>query len=1094
MKNDYRKQRLLYRSGFRNFLQMMKLTAVFMMAAFLQVQASVAFSQKKLNVVVKDAPLKEVFQLIMKQSDYRLFYNDNMLPAGSTVTVKAKGASLEEVLMMALAGTGFRYEIRPSGLVLIEPDIAAQGMITVTGKVTDGNGQPLPGVTVLNKSSNKGALTNEKGVYSINVPGDAVLSFSLIGFTSKEIPVNNRNVVDAVLLTSTSNLEQVVVVGYGTQKKANLTGAVGTVNVAQAFKSRPVTNVQELLAGTVAGLNVTKGSGAVGSGANINIRGTATIGSNSGVLVLIDGIPGNINTLNPNDIENVSVLKDAASAAIYGSRAANGVILITTKKGVASSKPVVDVSSSVGIQQPQFMLDFVGAADYMKLWDEALVNDGKSPVYGQKGQDDLKAGKLPDNKWYKEIYKNNTVINNNYASIAGQREDISYRLSGSYDYQDGTLPNNVYRRYTVRPDVSIKLARNLSVSANIQYTETQITEPQGGTTGWQSQAARVSPISPIYSATGQYGLGSSMAGNPIAGVNEGGINKNKVKELMGIFSFNYSPLKNWNIDGSYAKYSYDNWLSSRLNTYNLYDDNGNIAAVKNQVNSLSNTTNSNYRNTLQFTTDYTIGFGLHHFKGLLGYSQELYNLSNFYASRDGMPFPNVNVLDIGTLNKQNGGSASEVAIQSVFGRINYDYGGKYLLEANMRGDGSSRFAPGHRWGVFPSFSAGWNIHRESFIADHFNWISELKLRASWGVLGDAEKVSYYATASVLTFQPNIYGFNNSIVPGAYTNVAVNPNLSWEEAKLANIGLDAGFLRNKIGFTVEYFVNNRDKILYQAPVSLEFGLPAPYTNLLAMQNHGLDVSLYYKDRQGDWNWGVAANTSFSKNKVTNMAGTGPWIVDNGYTQQGDQYQLPYGLQAIGLFKDAAEITKSANQGPNIFPGNIKYKDQNNDGKIDGSDRVVLNTKVPIRFAFNMNAGWKHFDLSANVYGLLNTYRYISGYEGWAFYLSQNARPMHLDAWRPDNLNGSYPRLSIQYTSNDTRYSGFWLRKADYLKIQNVQLGYTFPKHIADRLKMSYLRAFISGQNLATFTGYDGFDPEGGYYPLSRTWSFGVNLKF
>ncbi|MBO9727481.1 MAG: TonB-dependent receptor [Chitinophaga sp.] len=1072
----------------------MKITAVLMIAALLQVHASVAFSQKKLNVNVKNVSLKEVLQLIMTQSDYRLFYNDNKLPENKTVSLKVKDASLEDVLRTVLAGTGFGFEIRPSGLVLIEPGPQLQGLITVTGKVTDGQGLPLPGVTILNKNTGKGALTDEKGNYTLSTPDDAVLTFSLIGFTPQEVSVNHRTTINIVLQTSTSKLDELVVVAYGTQKKANLTGSVGTVNVAQAFKSRPVTNTQELLAGTVPGLNISKGTGAVGSGAAINIRGTSTIGSSSGVLVLIDGIPGNIYTLNPNDIANVSVLKDAASAAIYGSRAANGVILITTKKGGAGKEPVIDISSSVGVQQPQFRLDFVGAADYMKLWDEALVNDGKAPVYGQKGQDDLKAGKLPDNRWYKDIYKKNTLINNNYASISGQKDNISYRVSGSYDYQDGTLPNNDYRRYTVRPDLSIKLRDNLSVSTNIQYTETQLTTPQGGTDLWQSQAARIAPISPVTAAMGQYGIGSSMAGNPIAAVNEGGINKTKVKELMAIFGITYTPLKNWNITGNYAKYSYDDWISSRLNTYYLYDDNGNIAATKNQVNSLKNSTNSSYRNTLQFTTDYTYSLERHHFKGLLGYSQELYNSNNFYASRDGMPFAGIDVLDMGTLNKQNGGTASDVAIQSVFGRINYDYDGKYLVEANLRGDGSSRFAPGHRWGVFPSFSAGWNMHRESFIADHFNWITALKLRASWGVLGDAEKVGSYATASILNFVPNIYGFSNAIVPGAFVDTAVNKNLSWEEAKLGNIGLDASFLENKVGFTVDYFINNRDKILYRAPVSLEFGMKAPYTNLLAMRNRGLDASVFYNDRQGDWNWGATANVSFSKNQITNLAGTGPWIDNNTYTAENGQYQLPYGLQAIGLFQSVDEIAKSPNQGPNVFPGNIKYKDQNGDNIIDGNDRVILNTKVPVMYALNLNLGWRDFDFSANMYGTLNTYRYMSGFEGWAFYLSQNARPMHLDAWRPDNPNASYPRLSIQYTSNDTRYSSYWLRKSNFLKLQNVQLGYTLPKTVLNQLRIKYLRVFVSGQNLATFSGYKGFDPEGGYYPLSRTWAFGVNLKF
>lgn len=1070
----------------------MKITAMLLMVAGLQVQAAAVFSQSRINMKVKNASVKEVLRRIKAQTDYRLFYNDNALPDDKKVTLRVNNATLAEVLEATFAGTGFLYEIRPSGLVLIER--ANQPDIQVSGIIKDEAGAPLPGVAVVQKGSPKGTTTNNEGAFTLTVSADAVLSVNLLGYSPQEVPVNNRSAINITMQRSTSLLEQVVVVGYGTQKKSNLTGAIGTVNVAQAMNAKPVTNVQELLAGTVPGLNIRKTTGAVGAAATVNIRGTATLGSSSGVLVLIDGIPGNMHTLNPNDIANISVLKDAASAAIYGSRAANGVILVTTKKGQGNGKPVVEIVSSIGLQKPQFMVDFIGAADYMRLWDQAMVNDKKPEVYGQQGQEDLKAGKYADTRWYKEIYKKNTVISNNYMSVSGQKSDITYRLAGSYDYQDGTLPNNDYRRYMVRPDVTIKLTKDLSLSANIQYTETQIGEPQGGTEGWQSQATRVAPISFIKTKQGRYAIGSSMAGNPIAGVYEGGFNKTKVKELMSIFDVSWTPLKNWNIKGTYSSYAYDSWVTNRVSTYFLYDDQGNVVSTQNKVSSLRNASSSSQRNLLQLVTDYTHHLRDHHFKILGGYSQELYNIGNFFASRDGLPFPGIHVLDVGTLNKQSGGRADDVAIQSVFARLNYDYEGRYLFEANIRGDGSSRFARGNRWGAFPSFSAGWNINREKFMSGQANWLSELKLRASWGILGDAEKVGYYSTYELLKYAPNTYGFNGAMVPGAFVETAVNKDIQWEQSQLANIGLNAAFLDGKTGLTVDYFINNRSNILYPPPVPLEFGLKPPTRNLLKMENRGLEISAWYKDRKGDLNWGVDANASFSRNRVSDLAGTGPWVDGSTLTSQGDQYQLPYGLEATGLFQSADEVAKSANQGPNVFAGNIKYKDQNSDGVIDGKDRVVLNRKVPLRFGLNLNAGWKGFDFAVNVYGTMNTMRYISGYEGWAFYLSQNARPMHLDSWTPQNPGGKYPRLSMQYTSNDQKYSSFWLRKSDYLKLQNMQLGYTLPKSWLDRAKISYLRVYVSAQNLATFTRYEGFDPEGGYYPISRTMAFGANFKF
>ncbi len=1065
----------------------------------------------KVSIVAKNISTQDLMLEIEKQTDYLFVYNANEVNLNRKVTIQATNQTVAEVLNKAFDQTDVIYAMEGSNIMLIKKETrnktlsTQQKARTINGIITDEKGEAIIGANVSVKGTTNGTITDVDGNFSLaNISDNDIIVISYIGYTPQEIRVGKQTSLKVILKEDTQAIDEVVVVGFGTQKKVNLTGSIGTVKADEVLKSRPVTNVQELLAGSVPGMVVTKGSGAAGSGASINIRGTSTIGDSSGVLVLIDGIPGNIYTLNPNDIESVSILKDAASAAIYGSRAANGVILVTTKGAKATERPTVEFSSNIGIQNPQFKLDFVGAEDFMRLYDQAMINDGKQAVYGEQGIQDLHAGKYVDNKWYKEIYKKNTVINNTHVALSGKEKSISYRFSISNDYQDGNLPNNNYNRLIFKPDMRFQVLKNLEARASLQYTQTNIKNPNGGTTIWQTQAARISPVTPIYNTDGSYATGGAMGGNPIAGVNKSGYSKERHKEMMAIFDVSYSPLKDWNIKGNIATYSHNTTYKDRKNTYYLYDNDGNIAKTENQVSSLKETNTYNFRTQLQFTSDYSFKIAAdHNFKVLAGYSQEYYKSDGFWASRDKLPFDGIDVLNTGSDNKQNGSAdndgneySNDVAVQSWFGRLNYDYQGKYLFEASLRADGSSRFAKGHRWGVFPSFSGGWNIHREAFMMPASNWLSELKVRASWGILGDAEKVGYYPTAQILSYDPKIYAFNDKLVGGAYNNIAVNTNITWEESKYTNFGLDFGVLDQRIKLSADYFINMRDNILYRPPVPSEFGLNAPYSNMLKMKNQGMDIMASYQDSKGDFRWGVDVNLSYSKNKVLEMGDSERWIEDNNkVTYLNDRYQLPYGYEAIGLFQSEEEIASSPDQG-NVLPGNIKFKDQNNDNVIDEKDRVVLNRKVPVNFGMNLSFGYKDFDFSMNMYGKLNFKKYLQGYEGWAFYLTDNARPMHLDAWSETNRDASYPRLTLSNTANDydSRYNSFWLRTADYLKIQNIQIGYTVPKSALERVNIQYLRLYLSGQNLATITGYDGFDPEGGWYPLARTFSFGFNLQF
>ena len=1102
---------IVHDQHFKEYFRIMRVSLFMLFVCIFQLMATNTEAQNAIMKLETNViSIGQLINQIEKQTDYLVVFRNREVDTERTIRVQEKSGKVISYLKNAFEGTDISYEFTNKYILLSKKNHSdavndnQQLNRKITGTVKDNNGEPVIGANVSVKGTTNGTITDVDGNFSLeNISDNDIIVISYIGYTSQEIKAGKQTSLKIILKEDTQAIDEVVVVGFGTQKKVNLTGSIGTVKTDEVLKSRPVTNVQELLAGSVPGMVVSKGSGAAGSGASINIRGTSTIGNSSGVLVLIDGMPGNIYTLNPNDIESVSVLKDAASAAIYGSRAANGVVLVTTKTAKATERPTVEFSSNIGIQNPQFKLDFVGSEDFMRLYDQAMINDGKDAIYGEQGIQDLRAGKYVDNKWYKEIYKKNTIINNTHLALSGKERSIAYRFSISNDYQDGNLPNNNYNRLIFKPDMRFQILKNLEAHASLQYTQTNIKNPNGGTTGWQSQAARISPITPIRNSDGSYAAGGAMGGNPIAGVNESGYSKERHKEMMAIFDVTYSPLKDWNIKGNIATYSHNTTTKNRVSTYYLYDEEGNIAKTENRVSSLKETNTYNFRTQLQFTTDYSFKIASdHNFKVLAGYSQEYYKSDGFWASRDNMPFDNVDVLNTGSSNKQNGSAdgdgneyANDVAVQSWFGRLNYDYQGKYLFEASLRADGSSRFAKNHRWGVFPSFSAGWNLHRESFMIETNNWLSELKIRASWGVLGDAEKVGYYPTAQILSYDPKIYTFNDKLVGGAYNNIAVNQNITWEESKYTNIGLDFGLFDQRIKLSADYFINMRDNILYRPPVPSEFGLNAPYSNLLKMKNQGMDIMAGYQDGNGDFHWGIDVNLSYSKNKVLEMGDSERWIENNSVTYLNDRYQLPFGYEAIGLFQSEEEIANSPNQG-NVLPGNIKYKDQNGDNIIDGEDRVVLNRKIPLNFGMNLTFGYKDFDFSLNMYGKLNTKKYLQGYEGWAFYLTDNARPMHLDAWSESNPDASYPRLTLTNTSNDydSRYNSFWLRTADYLKIQNVQVGYTVPQSVLERVNIKYLRVYLSGQNLATITGYDGFDPEGGWYPLARTFSFGFNLQF
>lgn len=1073
------------------------------------------------SVAWDKTPLGNTFSDLEEKTQFRFSYNEGMVDLDQLISISVRDKSMTQVLRDIARQSNLRFKrINETIHVNSTGDDNKKNTWVVeiiekiiSGKVTGENNESLPGVNVLVKGTNLGAVTDVDGNYTLAVPDDATtLVFSYVGYLSQDVIIAGRSTIDIILSPDISALSEVVVVGYGTQKKVNLTGAVGTVT-SEDIQARPVINVQELLQGKTPGLNITNGSGAPGSGASINIRGVSTLGGSSGVLVIIDGVPGNIFTLNPNDIESVSVLKDAASASIYGSRAANGVVLVTTRSGNKDKGLQVSWTANVGIQNPLHFLDYVGAEDFMTLFNIARVNEGASPEYDAQDFENVRNGTTPDHTWYKDMFQNDQLLSTNHLSLSGKTDNFEYNLSTSFDTQSGALQKNDYQRFILRPDLTFNATDWLSLRANVQYTETHINEPQGGQ-GVLVAAARIAPIIPIYNSDGtHFGPGGTPGGNPRAVVEQGGLNTDLFKETLAIFTANITPLENWNIRPMYSVRTSELYEDNYGKPITLYNPDGTVYSQDPLSNiTLFNGFNSSQSTILQLTTDYSLTLNnMHNFSFLAGYSQEENENRNFWASRKDPAFENIFTLNIGAGIKDNGGGAGHDAIRSLFGRVSYNYDGKYLFEANVRSDGSSRFSEGFRSGVFPSFSAGWNIYRENFFSNIAPFVSNLKLRASWGILGDAAKVGRYETRNILSYSPTAYAFNGSVVPGAFSSSSFDPEISWEKAIMTNIGLDLGLFDDKLSFTFEYFNNVRQDILYRDPdVPFEYGLAAPIINGLEMVNKGFEGLVTFKHQFANGlRIGADFNASYSKNEVTDLKDGPEFFIEGGggrfFTELGARYRAFYGLESLGLFQSAEDVNGHATQ-TNVQPGNIKYKDQltidtdndgipdQADGVINGDDRVVLNNKFPVRYGFNLNLGFKGFDFTANFYGVTNNVRYIESYEGWAFFLSQNARPMHLDNWREDNKGAAFPRITTSTIANDTEVSSFWLRKSNYFKIQGIQLGYTLPETLLQRIRIDYARVYLSGQNLAILSNYDGLDPEGGYYPLPRTFTLGLQLKF
>ena len=876
--------------------------------------------------------------------------------------------------------------------------------------------------------------------------------------------------------------------GYGVQKKENLTGAVASMN-AEKLATRPVSSLSSALAGEMAGVTAVQTSGAPGGqNASITVRGQNSVNAAS-PLVIVDGVPGSMNVINPAEIESVTVLKDAASAAIYGVQAANGVILITTKKG-KTGKTTVSYNATFSWSSLLSKLDLVDAYGYAYLYNEAYLNDhpGATKPFSDETVEKYRTGQLPSTDWYKEALTGSGFEHQHNLSLSGGNDKTTYNMYLGYLSQDGVTKDIDYNRINARMNITSQINKYITLGLNASGYRGTKQDAWAGYTQVIQGMSRSHPTDPVYDEDGNFKYVG--VDNPVAvqGRDKTGWKKTIDQEVFLIGSAEIKPIKDLSIKGVY---SWRNWTQDQLGFkktwgYGTYNSGQREGYVRNY--------NYDYL-TGQILVNYNKSFGDHNIGVLAG--MESYDVKYRYVTADRKGGGNnnldesLNTLDASSQKNKNGGT--EMTRLSYFGRLQYNYAGKYLFEANVRRDASSRFPKNSRWGTFPAFSAGWRISEEAFMKN-IDWLSNLKLRLGWGKTGNEELKSDDLYPAVPTYAYGSYMFGNSLYSTAYESRLVNDQLKWATVTNYELGIDAGFLNNKLTMELSVYKKKTNDMLLYLPLQGVIGLSAPAQNVGSVENRGFELVLGHNNRIGkDWSYNLSLNMGYNKNEIIDMAGTdGP--IDNGYGGTDDtQWNIEgygvssyYGYVADGLFRTEEELKKGPLRTGNEKLGDIRYKDFDDDGKITAADRKIIGNKMPKwTGGFNFRVGYKNFELSGLLQGAFDAKRYYNGEASYAFFNNASCLNKHWDRWSEENPNGNFPRLSLTSQTNYA-FSSFWLQDASYVRLKNLTLAYTLPSEVISRIGLSFAQVYLTGENLFTISGLDkGLDPESGN---SRGWSY------
>ena len=1073
---------------------------------------SLVFSQNsKLTVNVKNTTIRETLKLIEAQSSYRFFYNDQLSGLNSLVTIEIEDTSIQNVLGQIFSDQKLTFTMLENNMVVISPvEIAL--IRSIIGEITDGLGRPLQGVNVICLGTSRGTITDADGRFAIDVIGiEEVLRFSYIGYLSKDVVVDSQSTINIMMFEDQILLDEVIVVGYGAQKKINLTGAISNINSDELTK-RPVSNAAVMLQGKMPGLSIIQNSGQPGNErVDIRVRGTGTFSeAGSEPLVIVNGIPGDLGSINPIDISNVIVLKDAASAAIYGSRAANGVILVETKRGTAG-KASFNYRGTYGIQYPTKTLDLINnSAEYMELWNEAFVNTGSPTRIDQSTIDAYRNAtdreQYPNTDWQDIMIDVAPVVNHHLSSYGGNDGMVYYASVGIAD-QDGVLMGYNSNKYDLRFNFELEASEWLDFGVNLsgRYKDTSQPGEKDQDTEWSwFQPPMYSPTLP--DGSGRYAThaigGSINAHNPLAFV-ESNLTYERVYSYQTMGWIEITPVKNlaWQtkiaFDGGYTN---TNHFVGKAPLYDFHSHN--------YLYDLSAKTSLDVGNyhffspVLYSTLSYSSTFAEHHnLKILAGYNQESRRDEYNTAYREAFPGNELHQLDAGGADVQfNSGSASEYAIRSVFGRLNYNYKEKYLFESNVRYDVTSRLPAGNRGGLFPSVSAAWRISEEQFM-QNVGFISYLKIRASYGTLGN-QNIGYYPYQDMITLTGN-YPFGNTVSTGAKYTTLSNTNLKWEETTIKDIGIDFGLFEGKISATVDVYDKVTKDILRSQQIPGIVGLEGPTVNSGTVRNTGLELGLMHHGYFGSFKYDIGGNFNTFKNELINFGEAE--VLDYLLWKENYPVNSFYMYEWIGIFQDQGEIDSSPEQAFDPQPGDLKFKDQNGDDVVDSEDRIIMDGQYPtFEYAFHLNARWKDFDFTAFFQGVEGKKHFskLTGFE--PFYQGTGCTTKWIDRWTPENHSTTMPRIYIAEAHEYyNQLCSYFLHDASYLRLKNVQIGYTLPRSLTQKIKINSLRIFFSGDNLLTFTDYPGLDPEGSRaswaeqmlgYPQNKVYALGIDLNF
>ena len=1024
----------------------------------------------------------------------------------------------------------------------------------VKGKITDEKtNTTLIGVSVLVEGTKVGTITDVDGNFSIEVPSsNSNLVFSYIGYSTKKVNVNGQSNLNVILSENTENLDEVIVVGYGTQKKSVVTASISRVTSDDIDRVAPV-RIEDALKGTTSGVTVTASSGQPGAASQVRIRGIGTV-NNSDPLYVVDGMPidGGIDYLNPRDIQSIEVLKDAASGAIYGARAANGVILVTTKSG-KSQKMAVTYDFSYGIQNPWKHRSVLNASQYAVMMNEASANAGQGVLYANP----YSLGNGTD--WQSEVFNANAAQQQHQLSISGSSDKMSYYLSAGYYSQDGIVGGNFdrsnYDRYTIRSNTEYVLLdtkernflNHLVFTQNISYaniksrgisTNSEYGSPLGS-------ALVFSPLLDPYADTpSEIAAVNSKTAVPVhdsrtgALLNIAGDDYNEITNPIGQLSLpNDINTSNKFVANFAAELTlWDNlkFKSSFGNDLSFWETNGyNVVyylgkSNNNTRNSVHSTMNRQWTWQLENTLSYDKKIDKHSFNIVLGQSAKettgrylsgtRYLMISEDPSKANIDFATGLAADGNQL--VSGSTYSPSTLASYFGRISYNYDERYMLQATVRQDGSSNFGSNNKWATFPSFSLGWNLTNESFIQNNKpEWLSSSKIRASWGKNGNANIGAFQYVS--LTSSNNNYDFGQGesavIVNGVKPSGTANADLKWEESEQTDFGVDLGLFNNALSFTADYYVKNTNGMLKTMPVPSYLGESKPLGNVGSMLNKGVELETNYRFKAAGMDFRIGANASYLYNRLNNLGNeTGFENLDSyanvgtiSRSQNGYAYPFFYGYKTNGIFQNWEEVNadKNAKGGlvqPKAQPGDVRFVDMNSDGKIDDNDRTMIGKGMPDwTYGFNLNASYKNFDLSMVFQGTIGNQIYDATRRTDLKYI--NLPSYMWGRWTGEGTSNSIPRFSWSDDNGNWLSSDLYVKNGDYLRLKNVQLGYTLPQSFTKKVLISSLRLYVSAENLLTFTKYEGFDPEissggtsigidRGCYPQARTFTFGLNLKF